>query len=658
MPDWFYRTVSQPLLFALPADTSRRCVLGFMGALGNLPGGIGRGVIDLMGHMEPPPELRTRKGAVDVAGPVGASCWFDGEGRALAAWSRFGFGVIELGPAWKSASDSTIRFVRNDESRTVETTASRQSLKADQLCERASKAPPGGVRHMIRLCPPDDAAPAELAGRISEIVSEIDAVFELASLDLTESSRCWSRDDWETFWRELKTAVADQSIFETLCLVLTPTLIDDAETKTTVLGVAEAAGVRNWFVECRESLPDGRQRIGTAVGVEWLKSRVEELRDRFGEKHLVIGGGSVAGVNDALALRAAGADLVMLDTGMVYSGPGLAKRINHAFVSGSLERMRGAMSEEGVFRQSWFWGAMLGLGMFVGSLLALGIASTRVVLPYDEVLCGLTRDQLAAFNPRLLLFLAHDRVSLAGTMIAIGVLYGGMSLWGIRRGIHWPRIALFWSAGVGFASFFLFLGFGYFDPFHGFVTAILFQLYVQCMVCAESPRRIGTPPDLEEDSAWRRGLWGQLLLVTHGVGLLLAGATIATVGLLDVFVPSDLEFLGVSADVIRNASERLFPMIAHDRVTMGGMLIAAGIPFLLAALWGIGRGTRWLWWTMLMAGIPAYVCAIGVHFVIGYVDFFHLLPAWVGLALYLAGLLACRGWMWDESSAVDDLASC
>ena len=34
-----------------------------------------------------------------------------------------------------------------------------------------------------------------------------------------------------------------------------------------------------------------------------------------------------------------------------------------------------------------------------------------------------------------------------------------------------------WTRGAKrlFGSFFLFLGFGYFDPFHAFVTAVLFQ---------------------------------------------------------------------------------------------------------------------------------------------------------------------------------------
>jgi hypothetical protein len=39
MPDWFYRTVSRPLLFRLPAKAARDFALGFMGTLARLPGG-------------------------------------------------------------------------------------------------------------------------------------------------------------------------------------------------------------------------------------------------------------------------------------------------------------------------------------------------------------------------------------------------------------------------------------------------------------------------------------------------------------------------------------------------------------------------------------------------------------------------------------------
>ena len=58
MPDWFYRTVSRPVLFQLPPSTSREIAIGFMGRLVVLPFQIGGKAIDLLGHMRPDSRLQ------------------------------------------------------------------------------------------------------------------------------------------------------------------------------------------------------------------------------------------------------------------------------------------------------------------------------------------------------------------------------------------------------------------------------------------------------------------------------------------------------------------------------------------------------------------------------------------------------------------------
>ena len=282
----------------------------------------------------------------------------------------------------------------------------------------------------------------------------------------------------------------------------------------------------------------------------------------------------------------------------------------------------------------------MGTGMLIGSVMALVIAWTRVVLPYDEQFVGMTRDRLAAVNPRLLPFLTHDRVSLAGTMVAIAALYIGLSWFGSRRGRHWAHVAIISSAAAGFASFFLFLGFGYFDPFHAFVTAILFQLLLLGVHGRLPPPSHLPPPMLVEDRDWRLGLWGQLALVVEAIGFLGAGLLIATIGATHVFVHEDLEFLGTTADALAAAGHHLVPLVAHDRATLGGMLVSIGIVLLLTALWGFRQGERWLWWTLLVAGTPGYVAAIGVHYAVGYESAFHLAPAFTGLGVFIAALAA------------------
>ena len=230
-------------------------------------------------------------------------------------------------------------------------------------------------------------------------------------------------------------------------------------------------------------------------------------------------------------------------------------------------------------------------------------------------------------------------MTLAGVMIATGVLYIGLSLFGIRRGLHWAKQAVLISAFTGFLSFFLFLGFGYLDPFHAFVTAALLQLLLFGVHA-----RLGTytpteRPETRGNSAWRMSLWGQLLLIVHGFALLGAGAVISVIGVTQVFVHADLEFMQTTAATLSSADPRVVPLVAHDRATLGGMLLAAGWLFLLPALWGFRRGSSWLWWSSLIAGVIAYAAAIGVHYAVGYLSVKHLFPAFGGLALMLIGLV-------------------
>jgi hypothetical protein len=264
--------------------------------------------------------------------------------------------------------------------------------------------------------------------------------------------------------------------------------------------------------------------------------------------------------------------------------------------------------------------------MVVGGLMALAIACTRVVMPYDEAMSGLTRARIGAVSPRLLPFMAHDRVSLAGAMLGVGILFAGLAWFAIRRGQHWAERAVIVPALVGFLSFFSFLGFGYFDPLHAFVTAILFQFMLLAIVGRPSRLVADGVADRVNDAAWLRGQWGQLGFVVHGGLVLAAGIVISIIGMTTVFVREDLAYLQLCAADL-SAVPGLVPLVAHDRGTFGGMLMVAGLTMLLAALWGFRRGARWLWWTLVGAGTVGYAVAIAVHHAVGYVDAWHLAPA-------------------------------
>jgi dihydroorotate dehydrogenase len=124
----------------------------------------------------------------------------------------------------------------------------------------------------------------------------------------------------------------------------------------------------------------------------------------------------------------------------------------------------------------------------------------------------------------------------------------------------------------------------------------------------------------------------------QATGLLLAGSVITSVGSAHVFVDSDLVFLGSTHDAIRQLHPNLVPLVAHDRATFGGMLLASGVAVLITALWGFRRGQRWLWWTLALGGFPAYLATLWIHHDIQYTDMLHLSPVFIGLALHILGL--------------------
>ncbi len=602
MPDWFYRTVSRPLLYRLPAGTARSIALGFMGRLARLP--LGGAVIDLLGHMRPDPRLAVNVLGVRFLSAVGLGPSLDPEAVALPAFARFGVGFLDIGPIGLHAVPPR-RVERHDDSETIAFPDPGPPLSLTAALPKLAEAARCGLPLIVRLA-------AETKEELAELVSVVAPHAAMIAVP-AKLFRSVSVD---------KPVIPIVSVLQDLDWI---------------------EGATGAIVDGSVLRSDGATEIGATARIPAL-ALVKALRQRFGHPFAIVARGGVHEVEDALALRDAGADLIEVDSGLVFTGPGLVKSINEAF----LYRAAKDEPEPAPVRapkRSWFWAFLMGLGMALGSLLALGIAATRVVLPYDEQFVGMTCAQLRELNPRLLPFMAHDRVTLAGTMIALGISYIGLALGAIRRGQHWAQVAVLNSAGLGFLTFFFFLGYGYLDALHAFVTGVLFQFLLLAVYADLGPNTRPDPPPMRTDRAWRLALWGQLLLIVHAVAIAVAGTVIGGFGMTVVFVPEDLEFMQTTAGTLGAANARILPLIAHDRATFGGMLICFGVVQLLTGLWGIRANQPWLWWTLALAGVAGYTPAIAVHFAVGYTDLGHLVPAFAGLIAYLAGLALLAPYM-------------
>ena len=624
MPDWSYRTLFRPLLFRLPGTAGRDLALAAIGGLARLPGG--RRVIEFMGHMRPPRSLRRRLGTTEIDAPVGLAPGIDPHLVGLPGLCRFGFGFVEVGPV-TTARVPERGTLRDD--------------RAEAIVVEPTDANPGvdAVRRVLAGLPtPRPAVIVRLAAASTPAADEhvVDTLAGHAAAWSLPVAGGAAAD--EAAWIARVRRIVDRAEGRPV-LVAVPV---NAPPRTLDLVAAAAAAGAGGAIVCRAE-SDGRAELGRALldpAVVWTN----RLRDRLGPQACVVAAAGVHAPGDAARLVARGADLVALDSGLVFTGPGLAKRCNELLLHSPPAEPAPTTDAADAVREKWPWTLVIGLSMVGGGVLALVIACTRVIMPYDEAMSGLTRAAIGAVSPRLLPFMTHDRVSLAGAMIAVGILFAALAWYGVRRGQHWAERAVIVPAGIGFCSFFSFLGFGYFDPLHAFVTAILFQFLLLAIVGRASRPTAGGIPDRTNDAAWRRSQWGQLGFVVHGATVLVAGGVILVIGMTSVFVGEDLAYLQLCAADLA-AVPGLVPLVAHDRGTFGGMLVVAGLTMLLASLWGFRRGAGWLWWSFVAAGSTGYLVAIAVHHAVGYVDAWHLAPAYGGLAALWLAAAASRAFL-------------
>ena len=297
----------------------------------------------------------------------------------------------------------------------------------------------------------------------------------------------------------------------------------------------------------------------------------------------------------------------------------------------------------GIKRWTWQYLALLGAGLIIAGAIACAIALTVKLLPHDVRFLGMTAERLCSLHGcRIVHFMVHDRISFGGSIIATGSIYVWLAARPLARGEPWALVALLGSGAIGFASFLSYLGFGYLDVLHERATLLLLVLFVlgisRSLSVVRKPisRRDALP--LAKPALQGRAAVGWVLLLFTAAGLVLGGLTIMTLGMTTVFVPTDLEFMRVEVPELRAINERLVPLIAHDRAGFGGGLASAGFAILMTVGRGVRPSERELWWVLLVAGGVGFTSAIGAHPLVGYLDFWHLLPALVGAVTFTVGI--------------------
>lgn len=280
--------------------------------------------------------------------------------------------------------------------------------------------------------------------------------------------------------------------------------------------------------------------------------------------------------------------------------------------------------------------SLTAVALLLSGAFAIFLSFRREFLPHDVNYLGMSAAELCRVaDCRIVRFMFHDRVAFGGTLIAIAVLYLWLAAFPLRQGAAWAWWAFVASGTLGFASFLAYLGYGYLDMWHGTATLALLPTFTLGLLYS---RRLATAPatpwiqtrDMKA-APWplRLGRWG---LLATGLGIGLAGLVILYLGSTDVFVVEDLGFMGVTRPMLDDVNPRLVPLIAHDRAGFGGGLATIGVLLTVCAVYS--RPSRSFHEAVVIAGVAGFGCAIGTHYVEGYVNPIHLAPAFAGAALF------------------------
>lgn len=611
LPDWSYHTVFKPALTRLPDSYGREFIHRGMSLISTIPGG--SSLIKNLGHTEPSQKLETTIFGLTISNPVGLSGKIDPQLTGSKAFGNLGLGFLEIGPvSTRPIESSSPRFTEARDNLVY--SYPLESLGIEETVSKLKELKTFKKPLFIRI---------GTTGSCEETSSLVDTLFDYGDAFILEEK--FSDKDLETIKKSVKS--------KPLCFSFSHQHLD-IDYLSKLVGKKYIDGI---MIE-EQAIDMGSGQLFPLVQVDNLSKTIQDIKVMT-DLPVVVSGG-ILEPKDALTLFQSGADLVMLSSGYVFSGPGLPKRINEALMS--------VKGQERTEYGGWIWHWLFGLIMLLGGLLALLISMTVIVLPYDEAFLQLTREQLMTINPNIIRFMQHDRMTLAGTMISGGFLYMQIAHYGVRYGMYWAKKAIHIAGVVGFLGILLFIGFGYFDWLHGLLWLMLLPFFWMGYRTTRNFSEHPASSNRTNHSAWKKGLWGQFAFVILGVSFILGGFVISTIGVSGVFVPTDLTYICMSPEQLNEINERLIPVIAHDRAGLGSSLISVGLLVLMLSLWGFQQGRKWVWYTFLIGGIPAFSAGIVIHFAIGYTSFVHILPAYFALLLFVIGLFFSKDFFLKE----------
>ena len=327
----------------VPAETAHEVALRLIRAAGVVPG-----AADALRRVLGPrdPVLRVRALGLDFPGPLGLAAGFDKDARGVPVLGALGFGFVEVGTVTARAQPGNPRprLFRLMADRAIVIRMgfnNHGAAAAAARLRRSRKRVIVGVNIGKTRAVPEDEAVADYAASARAVAGVADYVVVNVSSPNTPGLR-----DLQATARLKPLLVAVRDALDTgalearvpLLVKIAPDLADedvDAIADLAVeLGLDGIIATNTTISRSGLVSPEAEVAAAGAGGLSGppLRERslvvLRRLRERAGDRLVLVAAGGIETADDAWERLAAGATLVQAYTGFVYGGPFWPRRIN------------------------------------------------------------------------------------------------------------------------------------------------------------------------------------------------------------------------------------------------------------------------------------------------------------------------------------------
>lgn len=343
--DAAYQRLAKPVLFRLgagDAETAHHRTLAGLAAVGRIRPAV-KGLSLLMGRNRSP---RTVFG-IDFPSGVGLAAGMDKDGIAARAWPALGFGFVEFGTvtAQSQPGNDKPRVFRLRSSGAIINRMGFNNSGAEALAETSRKLGPIGIPVGISLGKSRETAVEDAVcdylGSLRAVHGCADYIALNVSSPNTPGLRSLQKKaplgELLGALTESAAALAADGRAVPVLVKIAPDLTDDAVAD--LLQVCTDRGVSGIVATNttlrRDGIAAADQHLagetGGLSGAPLRRRALEVVRFVVGHTDLpVIGVGGISTPEHGMAMLDAGAALLQLYTGFIYSGPGLVTGLNAA----------------------------------------------------------------------------------------------------------------------------------------------------------------------------------------------------------------------------------------------------------------------------------------------------------------------------------------